>query len=333
MKDESKRREYDRIYPSLRGRRTSASNTHTSFPTSASTPQQESLSDAIQLAAILKSKQEREERWRIKRNGFDSSIFEHRRGIARLEQEIKILESIFAAEAAAEAQKNSWGTWLLSPLYKKVEDSDEVKERKDRERQERRVQKDMKERRLISSKEALAAEEARLKQAKEEIDAADLCDTNKIRNIYARTRARETREREEREWRERQRQEKERQERQERERAEAERNLRQQRGADEAFRRQLAQAYARAAAAAEQRRREASASICQHEGWWPKVQGRASCPDCHDRWTYLLQCPSCEKKACPKCQAAIRRRRPRAAAGASRRGASGPDFGYDFDDW
>lgn len=65
-----------------------------------------------------------------------------------MEQEIKNLDSIVAAEAAAEAQKNSWGTWLLSPIYKTVEDTEEEKEHKDRERQVRKGEKDMKERRL-----------------------------------------------------------------------------------------------------------------------------------------------------------------------------------------
>lgn len=37
---------------------------------------------------------------------------------------------------------------MLSPIYKKAEDSEEEKARKDRERQERRIEKDMKERRL-----------------------------------------------------------------------------------------------------------------------------------------------------------------------------------------
>lgn len=55
-------------------------------------------------------------------NVLDSSIFELKREVRRLEQEITNLESIVAAEAAEEAQKNSWGTWLLSPIYKKVEE-------------------------------------------------------------------------------------------------------------------------------------------------------------------------------------------------------------------
>ncbi|KAH8742516.1 hypothetical protein F5883DRAFT_596167, partial [Diaporthe sp. PMI_573] len=69
-------------------------------------------------------KQERAARWRTKKTVLDALIFELQRAIRRLEQEIKNLDSILAAEAAAKAQKNSWAMWLLSPIYKKAEDKE-----------------------------------------------------------------------------------------------------------------------------------------------------------------------------------------------------------------
>ena len=123
--------------------------------------------------------------------------------IRRLEQEIKTLNSIVTAAAATEAQNNSWGTWLLSPIYKKKEDSEEEKECKDRKRQERRIEKDMKERRLDLKKEDLKKEESLLRKAKEEVEAADLVDNRKMQVIQNRIRARETRERQEKEAAER----------------------------------------------------------------------------------------------------------------------------------
>jgi len=144
-----------------------------------------------------------------------------------LEQEIKNLDSIVAAEAAEEAQKNSWGNWLLSPIYKKAEDSEEEKARKDRERQERKIEKDMKERRLGLKKADLKKEESLLRKAKEVVDAADLVENEKIRVIQDRIRARETWARQERERVERERiarswkQQQEQREKREREAAEA----------------------------------------------------------------------------------------------------------------
>jgi hypothetical protein len=264
-------------------------------------------------------------------------IFELQRLIQRLEQEITNLDTIFAAEAAAEAQKNSWAAWFLSPIYKRAEDSEEEKERKDRARQERRIEKDMKERRLNSNKGDLKTQESLLKIAQDEVDAATRSDDEKIRVIQARIWARENRERRERENRERERRDKERQERerQERERMaeiwkqQQEQWMKREREATEASRKQAEEKRA-----AEQKRKkprkfqeqhahpyppEGSAgqgytSACRHDGWWPKVQGRAACPRCYESWTYLLECPGCMTKACPRCQAAIRPRVPRNAA-------------------
>ncbi|KAH4327640.1 hypothetical protein HBI18_057300 [Parastagonospora nodorum] len=218
LKDESKRRAYNLIYPSIIRRRSFPRNTQTPHQPPTSASRSETLCEAAQIVAIQKSKQERSARWHIKSNSFGSSIFELQRLIRRLEQEIKNLDTILAAEAAVEAQKNSWGAWLLSPIYKKAEDSEEEKERKDRARQERRIEKDMKKRRLDSNKADLKTQEILLRTAKEEVDAAIRSDDEKIRVIQARIRAREDHERREREKRERERREKEMQERERQER-------------------------------------------------------------------------------------------------------------------
>lgn len=355
LKDEGKRRAYDLIYPSITRSRPSPQTTQTTHPPHASTPQSGALSEAAQIAALEKSKQERGARWRTKKNAFESSTFELRRDIRRLEQEINNLDSIVVAEAAEDAQKNSWTTWLLSPIYKKAEESEEEKERKDRERQERRIEKDMKERRLGLKKADLEKKESILRKAKEEVDAADLVDNGKIRVIQDRIRARETRERVERERVERERVEREirariwKQQQEQREERERE--------AAEALRKQQAEERA-----AEQKRQEeqakrwqkiidetkkyqeqnshsthqASTSTCAHDGWWPKVQRRTACPECCEIWTYLLQCPGCKMKACPRCQAAIRPRIPRNAARTNRRApprVRPPSPTYFYDDY
>jgi hypothetical protein len=263
----------------------------------------------------------------------DSSIFELKRAIRRLEQEIKNLDSILAAEAATEAQKNSWGAWLLSPIYKKAEESEDEKARKDRGKQERRIEKDMKERRLESKKADLKKEEALLQKAKEEVDAADLSDDGKIRVIQARIRAKEIWERQEKERLERERrakvakQQQEQREEWEREAVEA---LRKQQAETRAEQKQYARFNVPKGST-----HQAHTSSCRHDGWWPKVQGRTACPQCHEIWTYLLQCPNCEMKACPKCQSVIRPRRTRNEArtfqpGPSRVRTPSPELYHDY---
>ena len=329
LKDESQRRDYDVIYPGLR-RRWASQDTQTqtpNHPPPTSTPQAESLSDAAQIAALQKAKQERRARWQTRKNAFESSIFEIQRDLRRLGQEIENLNGIAAAEAAEEAAWNTFGAWLLSPIWKKPTESEEKKARKDRERQERRIEKDMKERRVEVRKADLKTEQDRLEKAKREVDAADLNDDWRIRVIRARISTEEIRKRQEKEKLERERM------------ANIWREMQQQqREADEATRKQQEKR------AAEQRRQEeeearirrerfanfdfangstrrASPSTCRHDGWWPKVQGRTACPQCCQSWTYLLQCPGCQMKACPKCQAAIRRR--------NKARTSRPSFGFD----
>lgn len=356
MKDESKRQAYNLIYPSITRGRPSPQNAQTPRPPPASTPQPEALNEAAQIAALQRSKQERGARWRIKKNAFDSSIFELQKGIRHIEQDINNLDSIFAAEAAIEARKNSWRTWLFSPISTKAEDTEEEKARKDRERQERRIEKDMKERRLVLKKADLKREENLARKAKEEIDAADLGDDGKIRAIQVRIWARETQERQEREKVERERkaefwkQQQEQREKWEREAAEALRKQQAEKRAAEQKRqeeetrkwqniinnetRKYQEQYAHLKRP-EGSTRQAYTLTCRHDGWWLKVQGRTACPECDEIWTYLLQCPGCKMKACPRCQAAKRPRIPRNAARTNQRAPTqvrtpSPDFGYDY---
>jgi hypothetical protein len=343
LRDENERRRYDLIYPSLKGKANPFQGTREANTTFVP---KSTINETAQIAALRKLKQERAAQWWISKMAFDTSIFEAERVIRRLKLEINGLMSILAAEAAEEAQKNSWGTWLLSPIFKKAEDGDEVKARKDRARQERRIERDMKERRLEKNREELKTTKARMEKSKAEIDAANVRDDAKIQELQTTIWRKESWQRQERERAEREkraevmRQQQEQRERKEREAAEARRRqeaaarlAKQQREEEEARRWQKRaeefskweeelrkpQNHSSFTDPAEMKARKNASVTCQHDGWWPKVQGRAACPECHDSWTYLLQCPGCAMKACPKCQAAVRPRRPNNAARTDRR--------------
>ncbi|KAI1293211.1 DnaJ domain-containing protein [Xylaria venustula] len=333
LKDESKRRAYDLLYPSIRRRHTSSK---TSCPPPASGPQPETHSEASEIAKLEKSKKDRRARWWTKKQGFESSIFEKQRKIRRLEQEIKTLDDITKAEAEVESWNKSWRAWLLSPIYKKEHVSDEENERKEILRQERRIEKDWKERRLYSEKEDLKKQETLMKNSEAEIDSADRIDDWKIKSLRFKINAREAREREAREKVRREEAEKARKrqqeqwEKQQREAAEAAARVRKREQEEREKRQreleeQMRKYQAELDAAARIRRAEqervwsrvfdegetffSAASACAHDGWWPKIQGRKECPTCSETWTYLLECPGCEMRACPRCQAAIRPRR------------------------
>jgi hypothetical protein len=339
LKNESERRACDPIYPSLKAKTRSSQYTQHANTTPNPTPQSGTLSEAAQISALQKSRQERAARWRISSRTFESSIFEISRVIRRLEQDIKNLDSIFAAEVAVEAQKNSWKAWLLSPLYKKAEESSEEKALKDRARQERRIEKDMKERRLDVQKAELKAIETSIRTAESKMKAGDSRDEATIQNILYNLRLKEERERErlarervaqqmkqQQEQLEKRRQQQAAKQAADRARYEEYNRRRQKIFEEEVERQRQRYAYFNHA---EQNNPQTRRATCRHDGWWPKVQGRTACPECSESWTYLLQCPGCDMKACPRCQAAVRPKRPRGAPQRIR--TPSPDNSYDYD--
>ena len=371
MIDEGKRRTYDLIYPSINRSKTrpETAQTQTPRPPPNLGPRSEAYNENAQIAALRKAKEDRNARWKITKTALEPPIFELQRTIRRLEQEIKNLAGIEAAERAAEARKNSWRTWILSPLYKKVEESEEEKSRKDKESQERRIEKDLKERRLDSQKAELLKKEDQMKEAKESIDAENLRNDQSIEVIEARKRYREEQERRQKEREEQERLAnirraqaeqqariwKEQQEAQARiwRQQQEQREKSAQKAREEFLKAQAEDEAARAARQQQYERlyrntrndpqprftsnstRQTYTSACDHGGWWDKVHKRTDCPKCHDVWNYLLQCPGCQTKACPRCQSDMRPRSQRHHARTNQRGARRPrspsPYGYDYD--
>lgn len=171
LNDERERRAYDIIYPSIPG---------TQRQTPTSTTQSGVFKEVAQIAVLQKSKRDRDARWEKTSNAFEARILDLMKDIRCLEQGINNLSSIFAAEAVAEAQKNSWTAWILSPISKQVQETEETRVYKDIKRQERRIEKDMKERHLASKKAVLTTEKSRSEKARDEFQATSRSDDSKI---------------------------------------------------------------------------------------------------------------------------------------------------------
>jgi hypothetical protein len=344
LKDESKRRAYDLIYPRLKSTHQSAPPptpphpAQTPRPTpAASTSKQEDTNDAAKIAAIDKSKQERASRWAKTRKIYDDEIFELNRDIRKIQTVILDIDSIDKAEAAEEAAAKSWSTWILSPLYKKPVETEEVKERKARERIQRHHNRTFKQKDLERKKAELLAREYLLKQKLEEFESSNRRDDRAKYEIEERMRQRRFREQMEKErveqeardkaWRARMRQEREREEKARAEKEIKEKLEKERRMKEYAERKKKEEAETAARAIRQEKLRKANLETvkkmreeaswaaqaarekkrtCIHDGWWPKAEGRMACENCSETYGYLLQCPDCKMKACASCQRMLR---------------------------
>ena len=69
-----------------------------------------------------------------------------------------------------------------------------------------------------------------------------------------------------------------------------------------------------AADLAREEEQERLQSTCIRDGWWDKVPGSATCPECQGVWSFLLRCPDCHAQMCPRCQLSLRPKAPRKTA-------------------
>ncbi|PPJ59568.1 hypothetical protein CBER1_11689 [Cercospora berteroae] len=280
LKDENRRQQYDLLYP-FSTNPSSAQNTSRSFPSS-SAAHPGASQEVAQIAALRTLKEERITRWRLTRSVLESAVFELQRSIRRLENSIDILASISTAEAAEDARKNSWGAWFLSQVSRQVHESEDDMARKDRQRQERRVEKDLKERQVEMLKAQLRDKENLLQQSERENRDADTRHDLAIRAIEARIREMKAREQQNSKAAEMEKTEKVRRQ----EQALQEKRAREAR---ETWRKQ--QASAQTAPSPRNRQAERNdptssfnsgtphqtpSSTCSHGGWWDKVQGHAA---------------------------------------------------------
>lgn len=350
LKDAALRAAYDRDeYPSLRRTRQASpepsARTHRKpapSPKADPEPAPEVPDELAQIAAIEKSTRERSARWHAKRASLTSRIAAYQEDIEKLEQRIWILEIIAKEEKELEAETYKWMEMSLSrkEARKAARAAERARseelERNGLAKQERKLEKDWKERRLAASKMDLKKDEDALTEAKQLVEAADIEEMLKIRNLHAkfRTRVAEEKRAEARRAREAEEEERERlaeiqrrkQERRERAAAAAEAK-RAQKEAEEQKRRQeeeireherrREEEIREQERVAEEARKEreqwaqyyASAiPACRHEGVWERgpVYGRP-CPACHKLAYILLKCPGCNGCACVYCRRTYQR--------------------------
>lgn len=360
LKDAAKRRDYNIVYhrlrrdpPSTSKQQSDASKKPNPEPAPPPAPKPQVLSETVQIESLWKVIQECGAWWQTTKVPLSVTLLKYEKAISELKQQIKDLIAIAQAESAEDEYKKSWGAWIISGLKMERAESEEEKLQKDRKRKERRLEKDMKERRLARQEAELKIEKAGLARVKETVYAANQAAFDKILALEAII---DTIKQREHMKADAERQAKEsvlKEERRKVEKAAAEFRRRREEEAAETLRKvQKAAAekeeHRRCREAARQqllqqeqedrrtllRRQEVQAEnnrrwlreTCCHKGWWDKVEGRSACPQCDDVWNYLLECPHCDTQACPKCQCDIRQRNNRARFEGSEGQRSGNNF-------
>lgn len=209
LKDDEKRRTYNAIYSSIKKikQETAASqNSQHDHSTSSSVGETQSHKAAIK--TLQRNKTERTERWSKTRKIYNDAIFELNRDIRNIQSAFSSLEDVEKAILKEEADKKSWTTWLISPLYSKRVDTQEEKEQKERERIERLHTKHFKQRKLQAKQSELKGYEDLQREKLRELEIANRKDEMSISALQELIRAQQIREQREKERLEREAQEK-----------------------------------------------------------------------------------------------------------------------------
>ena len=305
-----------------------------------------------------KARQERFRSLELVKSRYDNDIFELSRVVRKLVADLKHLQDQDDEDLRKERERNGWWAYLASPIYGKVNETDEQQQARETERLHRLASKRIKGSELDEKQAKLQ----RLQDALQNVNGKIAAEKKKVEDEKKKVEdeARARRLRMEHEARNRAMQEmRERTARAQKE--QAERAAKEAREAQAAREEQEAQQRARMAAAAERCRREveeraqamrgaeeaarkakktwndwsepATKSACQHDRFWPKVEGRQLCSNCYTvQRRFAFQCPGCRMVACASCRQTLRGEKRKSGGVSGRRYgfASNDDYDDDF---
>jgi septal ring factor EnvC (AmiA/AmiB activator) len=300
----------------------------------------------------------RQERLRILesvKSRYDSDIFELSRAVRKLEADLKRFQDQDDEDIRQEKARNSWWAYLASPVYGKVNETDEQKQARETARLHRLASKSIKGSELDREKAKLQRLQNALQDVNVKIAVEKKKEEDEKRKLEDEARARKQKMEQE---------ERIRMMREMRERAAKAQKERDEQAAKEARKAQAAreaqeaQERVRMAAAAERRRKEAeeraeamraaeeaarkarktwdkwaersTKSTCRHDRFWPKVEGRQLCSNCYAvQRRFAFQCPGCQMVACANCRQNLRGEKRNKGGSFGRR----YDFASDDDDY
>ena len=365
ISDPAKRREYDSRWSGIRDSLRAQQESERRRAEAARTEQKMAAEERSKRQKEDHARQERLRLFALEKSKYDSDIFELSRVIRKLTADLKHLQDQDDEDSRRERERGSWWVYLMSPVYGRVEETDEQKQVRKFERVQRGTSRRIKESELDEKGAKLQKLQYALQDVNDQIAAEKKKAEDEKRKMENEARVRrarmeqDNRDREMRGMREMlERMAKARKEAAERAAKEA-REACEAQAAREA---REAQERARmAAAAAERRRREVeeraqemrraeaaarkpqetrndwpkrtTKSTCRHDRFWPKVEGRQLCSNCDSvQGRFAFQCPGCSMVACANCRQILRGEKGKNGGASRRQGGFVRNHDYDYYD-
>ena len=367
LSDPSTRHRYDSLWPGIRARHSAQQDAKKRQEEAAEAERKKAAEEALHRQKQQKASQDRLQPLEQSRSQCDSSIFELNREIRRLTADLKRLQDRDEEEKRKQREKNSWWSYLTSPIYGKVVETEEEKLQCEAEKLQRLASASIKSNELKCKEAILKELESDLKMIniriatekqrhQDEMRARESMRKEQLRQgqlKQERLRQEQLRQEQLRQEQLRQEQLRAQQEARTKEREQREREREAERAA--ALRKQRQEEAARATqrmrvAKEAQQRRQATRgaaptptptqSICNHKVFWAKLEGSRSCSNCHTlQRRFTFQCPGCKIIACASCRQMLKGKEAKKNGNASQQYSHSPDayaddgcyYGYEYD--
>lgn len=357
ISDPAKRRAYDLRWPSIRDSEWAKQESEKRQAEAAQAETRRTAETRAKKQEEDNTRQERLRNLESARCRYDNDIFELSRVIRKLVADLKRLQDQDDNDIRKERERNSWWTYLASPINGRVEETEQQKQERETNRLNRGASKRIKGSELAERETKLQ----RLQDALNDVNGKIAVEKKKVKDEKRRVEeeARASRLKMEQEARVRAMREM----REKMVQAQKERAAKEAREAQAARERLEALEKlerARVAAAAERRRKEAeeraqtirraeeaakkaekargdrsgvtTKSTCRHERFWPKIEGRQLCSKCHAvQSRFVFQCPGCRMVACASCRQSLRGGKRKGGVASGRQYVFARDDDYDCD--
>ncbi len=315
------------------------------------------------------TRQDRLRHLELHRSRYDGDIFEANRVVRRLVADLKRLQDQDDEEKRKEKERNSWWTYMTSPIYSKPKETEIEKQERENKRLQRLASRSIKENELTQRKAKLQSLQDALQDVSSKIAAVKKRTEDEARVQAAKRQERLRKEqeakrrREEEEMREARTrwakmqedraaqaakeareaaQERVRKATDERCKAEAEERARAARVAEAARKAQDQRhgtfqpetpSYRASRASRASHASASNETTCRHDKFWTKIEGSHLCSNCHSTQRHFaFQCPGCRKIACASCRRSLRGEKSGKRRTDYGRNNYRSDFGYtDYD--